>query len=271
MMSGASRRLGVTMRLNTAAIEPPAALITRGPTALKGSAEVHGEDEVPTGWGPVCPGPLVDKPGIMTDDTTQVSTTGGAEITGAPPMAQDPNIADSTFSQFGGLTWAELTSFANITLGGGTINTTGPDSTALGVCRKGQGFPSNWGNPENPGAACANWFPIIHVTGSVSIQSGGVGQGVLLVDQDLDLRGGFRFYGIIIAQGTVGTQGSGNRVYGGIMAGNADFDNQSLVGGSVVTNSSCAVSRAILNNPALTRVRPLASRSWVDLSALSES
>ena len=271
MTSGASRRVGVTMRLNTADIAPPASLLTRGPTALSGTAEVHGEDEVPTGWGPVCPGSLADKPGIMTDDATQVSTGGAAVITGAPPVAEDPYISDSTFNQFGDLSWADLTALADITLGGGTIPTIGPDSTASGGCRKGQGFPSNWGNPENPGAACSNWFPVIHFTGSANIQSGGVGQGVLLVDQDLELRGDFRFYGIIIAQGTVKTQGSGNRVYGGIMAGNANLDNQSLVGGSVVTNSTCAVSRALLNSPSLTRVRPLASRSWVDLSTLSGS
>ena len=67
------------------------------------------------------------------------------------------------------------------------------------------------------------------------------------------------------------TQGSGNRVWGGVMAGNADFDTQALTGGSVVTNSTCAVRRAIKENSSLTRVRPLAARSWVDLSATSES
>ena len=116
----------------------------------------------------------------------------------------------------------------------------GPDSTATGDCRAGPAFPSNWGNPENPGAACWDWFPVIHITGNARVQSGGVGQGVMLVDGDLDLRGNFVFYGIIIAQGNLDTQGSGNRVYGGIMASNADFDDQSLTGGSVITNSTCA-------------------------------
>ena len=84
----------------------------------------------------------------------------------------------------------------------------------------------------------------------------------------LDLRGNFVFHGIVIVQGSVATQSSGNRIYGGVMASNASFDAQALVGGSVVTNSTCAVSRAILNSAA-TRVRPLAARSWVDLSALA--
>ena len=51
----------------------------------------------------------------------------------------------------------------------------------------------------------------------------------------------------------------------------ADFDTQALTGGSVVTNSTCAVRRAVKQNSSLTRVRPLAARSWVDLSAISES
>ncbi len=270
MLSGASRRVGVTIRIVTADMAPPAALVTRGPTTLKGTAEVHGEDEIPSGWGSVCLGGLENKPGILTDDSSQVSTQGAAELTGVPPVAEDTTIADSTFTQFGDLEWNEFTGMADIVLSGGNINNTAPDSIG-GVCRTGQAFPSNWGNPENPGAACSLWFPIIHIAGSANIQSGGVGQGVLLVDGDLDLRGNFVFHGIIIVQGSMGTQGSGNRVYGGVMASNALFDSQSLVGGSVVTNSTCAVSRALLNNRSLTRARPLASRSWVDLSAILEN
>ena len=271
MLSGASRRVGMTVRLVSADIAPAAALTTRGTTELRGTAEVHGEDDMPFGWGPVCPGPLEDKPGILTDNAGAVSTQGAAEITGLPAVQQDPDIADSTFTKFGDLEWDKLTDLANITLSGGTINNMGPDSTAAGVCREGPAFPSNWGNPENPMAACWDYFPVIHITGNANIQSGGVGQGVLLVDGDLDLRGNFVFYGIIIVQGSLNTQGSGNRVYGGVMASNADFESQALTGGSVVTNSTCAVSRAILNNPGLTRVRPLVARSWVDLSAISES
>ncbi len=272
MLSGASRRVGVTIRLESADIAPPAALTTRGPTQLSGTADVHGEDEMPPGWGGVCFGsPLENKPGILTDNASQVSRQGGAEITGDPAVQEDASIDDETFTEFGELTWEELTDMANIRLSGGTINTMAPDSTAVGVCRAGQAFPLNWGNPENPGAACSDWYPVIHITGNANIQSGGVGQGVLLVEGDLELRGNFVFYGIIIVQGSLDTQGSGNRVYGGVTASNADFESQSLTGGSVVTNSTCAVSRAIRENSSLTRVRPLVSRSWVDLSAISGS
>jgi hypothetical protein len=271
MLSGASRRVGLTVRLVAAEMEPRAALTTRGQTTLQGTAEVHGEDEVPGGWGPVCLESLEDKPGILTDDDDDVTTQGAAEITGAPAVEEDESINDATFTEFGALNWNDLISMADITLSGGSLSTTGPDSTAAGLCRSGSAFPSNWGNPENAGAACSDWFPIIHVAGNATIQSGGVGQGVLLVDGDLDLRGNFAFYGIIIVQGNMSTQGQGNRIWGGVLASNADFDTQALTGGSVVTNSTCAVRRAVKESLSLTRVRPLVARSWVDLSAISES
>ena len=177
MLSGATRRLGVTVRLATADIEPPAALTTRGPTDLRGSAEVHGEDEVPGGWGGVCPGTLENKPGILTDNASQVETHGRAILTGDPRVEEDPSINDETFTTFGDLVWDDLTAMADVRLAGGSINNTAPDSTAAGVCNTGQAFRLNWGNPSNPGAACFNWFPIIHITGSANMQSGGVGRG----------------------------------------------------------------------------------------------
>ena len=98
------------------------------------------------------------------------------------------------------------------------------------------------------------------------IGSGGTGQGILLIEGDLDLRGDFVFNGVIIVQGKFKTQGSGNRIVGGVMASNADLKKQSLGGGSEVQYSSCAIEQAILGNDGLTRARPLALRSFIDLS-----
>lgn len=268
VLSGATHRVGQVVRVMNVDIDPPAALTTRGKTTVKGTAEVHGADVVPPGWGGVCTAPLENKPGIMTDNASQVGTVGGGTIDGSPAVDEDPTIADSTFTQFGDLDWEELTQLATLHVGSGAINVLQPDSTASGDCRTGQGYPTNWGNPENPGAACSDYFPIIYANGLLRVQSGGVGQGILLVEGDLDLRGSFTFYGIIIVQGNVGTQGSGNRIFGGVLASNADFDSQSVTGGSVVTNSTCSVTQALINSAALAMPRPLRSRSWVDLTAL---
>lgn len=272
MWAGATRRVGIVTRMLYADITPPAALTTRGSTVVKGNAEVHGEDTDPPGWGGYCSGPKQDKPGVLTNDTSAVGTSGKGTITGSPAYDQDSTIVDSTFTHFGNMTWAELVTLAkaegkNVSSLGTTVNNTLPDSTGS-QCNTAP--LTNWGDPRNPGAACGNYFPLIYHGGpSLRIQSGGFGQGILLVDGNLDLRGNFVFHGIIIVQGSFETQGSGNRILGGVLASNANFDDQDLTGGSVTTNSTCAVQRAILNNASLSRARPLAQRSWVDLSSVT--
>ncbi len=268
--SGASRKVGMMYKLFSADLLPPAALTTRGPTEIRGSAEVHGSDTNPSQWGALCADyGNDDKPGILSDDTTQVSGGNNHTLTGNPAVEQDTTINDSTFLKFGDVEWAQLVAMADKTIGsGGTtvISESAPVLNGDGTCNESAIY--NWGDPTSASNPCSDYFPLVYINGSARIQSGGVGQGVLLVDGTLDLRGNFVWHGVVIVQGTFETQGSGNRVLGGVMASNADFDAQSLVGGSVVTNSTCAASRAILENSALTRVIPVANRSWVDISAI---
>jgi hypothetical protein len=131
---------------------------------------------------------------------------------------------------------------ADITLGSGNQNGIGWSLDVDGECDLSD--ISNWGDPQNPTAPCGGYFPIIYINGSARMQSGGIGQGILLVEGDLDLRGGFEFYGVIIVQGELSTQGAGNRIYGGVMANNAEFSSQSMTGGSVVQYSSCSLESA---------------------------
>lgn len=266
LLSGARRQIGTAIRVNAAEINPPAALITRGSTDVRAGAEVDGFDHIPPGWNTFCTGPTENRAGILTDDITQIGSVAGGTVLGDPPVQEDTSIGDSTFTKFGDLLWEDFVDMATIRLSGGAINNTFPDSTADGVCLT--GTSTNWGNPLDIDGACANYFPIIHSTGPVlTIQSGGMGQGILLVDGDLDLRGDFTFHGLVIVQGNFETQGTGNRVYGAVMASNADLDSQALVGGSTVTYSGCAVTRAVLNNQALIRPRSFPERSWMDLSS----
>lgn len=266
VLSGATRRLAMIARLVSADLDVPAALTTRDATSVRGTAEVHGEDVDPPSWEGLCIGPHVDKPGILTDNAAAVTTTGVGEITGTPAVAEDSTLSDATFTQFGSLSWTDLVAMADKTLAGGSFSSVTPVVNEAGGCDR--GAPFNWGDPDTPTGPCGNYFPTIHVTGDAYMQGGGSGQGLLLVDGDLDLRGGFTFYGVIVVQGAFMTQGSGNRIYGGVLASNADFADQSLTGSSVIQQSSCAVGRAVENSTALTQPHALAERSWVDLSAL---
>lgn len=270
LLAGATRRLGVMVKVRTAEISPPAALTTQGNVSVRGTAEVHGEDVNPGTWGAVCapPNPANNAPGIMTDAGGVVTTQGASEVTGSPAVVNNPSISGSTFEVFGDMTWNDLVSLATKRYPGGNMNNTFPQYTPGGECDT--GHTRNWGDPIDPAGPCGNYFPIVYVDGTARFQSGGVGQGILLVNGDLDLRGGFIWHGIVIVQGELGTQGNGNRIFGGVWAKNADLETEVLTGGSVVQYSTCASTRAILNNDALTRARPLMERGWVDLSSSAD-
>lgn len=264
----ATRSIGVIAKVLIADINPPAALTTRGNVEVRGTAEVHGEDTDPDGWGTVC-GPFAqqDKTGIMVDTASTVKATGSSNVSGKPKKVEySPDITDETFTQFGELTWDDLVSRASLVYAGGTFNGMEPSFTGEGECDYSD--RSNWGDPLDPTSACGNYFPMVYIDGDMLVQSSSVGQGILLVEGNIDLRGDFLWHGLVIAQGTFHTEGSGNRVLGGVLASNADLYDELLVGGSVVQNSTCALKRAILLNSGLTRARPLASRSWIDLSAV---
>ncbi len=270
--AGAKRSIGLVTKMIFADIDPPAALTTRGKTVVKGNAAVNGANTTPPSWGPYCTGlPVNDTTGVLTNDTSLIGTSGKGSVAGNPAYDQDSTIVDSTFTTFGDMDWAELTALAqaegkNVSSEGSTINNTAPVVVA-GRCD--DSVPTNWGDTI-PTAPCGSYFPLIYHGGpSLRIQSGGMGQGILLVDGDLDLRGNFLFYGIIIVQGNFETQGNGNRIVGAVLASNGLLDDQSITGGSEVRYSRCAITRAILNNASLSRARPLAQRSWVDLTAVA--
>jgi hypothetical protein len=239
-------------------------MATRGNIRVQGNAEVFGQDEDPAMWG-MCSGQLEDKPGIATDMTSTVGTQGQGAISGVPPVWQDPSITDDTFTEFGSVDWNDLVRMADVRPPTGSLNV-GPSFRGDGSCNTGD--TENWGDPQTPGSACGNYFPIIFVNGDAHVQSGGSGQGVLLVAGDLSLRGNFSFYGVIIVQGSLETVGSGNTVFGGVMAGNATLGGETLTGSSEFRYSSCAIHRAMINS-SLTRARRLPFRSWVDVSYLT--
>ena len=264
MMAGATRRVGLVARLTLPDFDPRAALTTRNNVSVRGRAEVHGEDTNPPNWGGVCSGSLTDKAGVLLDDTSNLGKSGKGKLTGAPPVAEDTTINASTFTDFGDLHWAELIQMASKVYPGGSLNQFLPQLDVSGNCNR--GHPNNWGDPVNPAGPCGNYFPVIYIQNDANLQSGTRGQGILLVDGSLDVRGDFIFHGLIITQGDFNAQGAGNRVYGAVMASNVDFDLQKGVGASVLDYSSCAIERAIINSSDLNRARPLIQRGWVDAS-----
>lgn len=278
----ASRRVGMIMRTLTVEIDVPAAVTTQGNVNMGGQSWVRGNDTDPAQWSndddenELCDAWSEDQPGVATTPDSEVNTGGAATLEGEPEWQEDESIDDDTFSDFGGLTWSELIALANHTIpGGGTLSGLAPVVDDNGVCVTDD--PSNWGDGMNLNRPCSNFFPTIHIHGEGANTdiNNFQGQGLLLVDGDLKIAGNFNFFGIIIAHGTVTLEGGGGghpTIHGGILAANTELnpDGGEFSGQAEVHYSSCAIQRALagLNNE-LTQLRPIAQRTWADVTAVS--
>ena len=95
--------------------------------------------------------------------------------------------------------------------------------------------------------------------GNISIQNGR-GQGILLVDGDLEIRGNVEFTGLVIVMGEVKTNGTGSKITGGVLANQISLaDESSFLGNPTVAFSECAIAY-VLNNTAI--ARPVAGRTF---------
>ena len=254
-----TRLLGSFLRLVYPDLGIQAAVTAKGNVTVGGNADISGIDTNPSGWTG-CSAPS-NKGGVRSNQT--VSVGGSATVSGVPPIIQnDPTVVDSIFQT----PFNTLLPLATKTINPGNYNGLQPSITGSpAVCNTTD--PNNWGEPyapPTPGVVtqCQSYYPIIHATGQIKLQTGR-GQGVLLADGDVELRGNFVWDGIILALGQVKTNGSGNKVTGAVLANDAQLgDLTSFIGNPTVTFSSCAVARALINSAT---VSPLAERSWVQL------
>jgi hypothetical protein len=260
------RTLAALVRLQAVAMNVQAGLTTQGQLKIGGSSYIDGSDTPQSGWG--CPVTGLDTlAGILIADSTQIQTSGCGNyscISGDPKIQPDPTINDSTFFKFGDLDWNELVALATKTISPGTWNGIAPVGDAT-TCNT--SVSSNWGEPGNPPPTftvlgCVNYFPIIYVPGNLKV-TGGRGQGILLVEGNLEVQGGFEFYGPVIVRGTLNTTGTGGHFNGGVLAANVSLDQSAVLGDAVITYSSCAITRALQYSlPG----RLLHQRSWAEIT-----
>jgi hypothetical protein len=256
---GSRQRLGLITRIAPIDFGIHASLTTQGSTSLSGNANVNGADQVPDGWTS-CDLPGPPQPGIR-DQGGNVTESGNGTVTGNPPVVNDPTINNNTFTTFGGATYDQLAARANVVLSGGTYKTN-PNFGGPSGCDKTDLL--NWGDGMNPATACGNYYPIIHIVGSATL-NGDQGQGILLVDGDLDVQGSYQFFGIVIILGDLKTSGGGStdaHFWGGVMAKNADLSVQNLSGKATLNYSSCSILSALQATSPISMMR---SRGWVQL------
>ena len=118
--------------------------------------------------------------------------------------------------------------------------------------------PDNWGDASGAGA-CGNWLPIIHAPGDLRVD-GGAGQGMLIVDGDLSVSGGFEFTGAVLVGGSMDVGPGGMLVTGGAFATGITGAWVGGARGPVVVRSTCALDAALL---AAGSISPVVDRPWV--------
>jgi hypothetical protein len=178
----------------------------------------------------------------------------------------DPTITSSTFQDFLDYTYWTLANQPNVKqLPLSTpYNGVAPVLDAGGSCDK--EAPLNFGEPWRTTGfvpACINYFPVVHGTGSqTKFGAGNRGQGILLIDGDMELVGGFEWTGIILVRGQMKVAGTGNKVSGAILTEGVDLISAGTVNGNIdVQFSQCAIDRAV-NGAAVPQ--PL-SRGWAQM------
>jgi hypothetical protein len=262
---GGGRSLATMARVRTADFDNQAAVVIYGDLTVGGNSEVDGADQYPTEWVTSgCPPLTGSSAAVLTNPGTTIQTTGTGDING---NISRESLTSGTFNVFGDITWNDLVAMAEKRYP--TSQTENPVPNWSGTtCNR--SVRSNWGMPLDPTNPCFNYFPIIHVGQDLRISSSNRGQGILLVEGNLEISGGFTFYGIVVVKGQIRITGTGGHINGTAMVfGGGELDSVSAIfGDALLQYSSCSIERAVLNNAAFSRAVPIMHRSWMDLTAI---
>ena len=275
----ATQTLAQFMRLAKPTIGVNAAVTVQDPINFNGNSfEVDGYNGYPPGWGGSdCPtgapegSNADDVVGIRSSTGTGVTATDDDNVAGFPTndVSNDPTVTSETFRNFLDYTYNTLASQPDVKLlplatpyNGVAPVIDGTQSPT--VCDK--NAPLNFGEPHRDVGSvtqCYSYFPVVHGTGTeLKFASGTRGQGILLVDGDFELVGGFEWSGLIIVRGQMKITGTGNKINGAILTEGVDVLTAGGIGGNAqVTFSQCAIDRAV-NGAA--QPSPV-SRGWVQV------
>jgi hypothetical protein len=254
------RSLAGLVRLTPVSLRFGAAISVTGQLVAGGGSIIRGEDQQPPGRD--CPAAGVAVAGAAVRDASALSVPGCADsscIHGDPPVRVVPTLGDSASRAADAESWAALVAMATSIYDDGATTNPAPAGTSS-TCDTSD--RDNWGESAVPPgvAGCARHYPVIYARGGLRI-TGGRGQGILLVDGDLDVEGGFVFDGPVVVRGKLTVAGGGGRFTGGVEASSAVL----LPGGAgsaEIAYSRCALADALLSKAS---ARPLAERSWVEL------
>lgn len=252
----ARRAIAELVRLDRLSVPVRAALLARGPVSVEGGATLVGDNTDPPGWNdsaaarPTC---AVDTTALPAVETGSDLVLDDAPVLTPAPLEHAPPAGDTALY----LTpFDTLITLAGVTVGGGVM--TPSPSIASGRCDHAD--PMNWGEPLALVGPCASYFPVIHVTGDLTMD-GGRGQGVVLVDGDALVRGDAQFAGIMLARGSFSAEDAA-QVFGTVLANDAALAGQRVGGAARLHLSICAIRQAL---GAAARPHRLGAHAWVPI------
>jgi hypothetical protein len=261
-----ARQTSAFVRIAYPSIEPKGAITAAGNVRLQGSMEVSGYDHPPAGWNQCAQLPSDSVPAVVVPPSSTVNS-GPSNITSIPAVVHDAAAADSnTYVRYGSESWNTLTSNADIVLAGGNF---GSDIAPVGsptTCDYANQL--NWGEPYRVAgsiAGCYGYYPIIYSKSSLHINGNGYGQGILLVNGDLEINGKFEFFGLVIVRDDI-LKGNGTAlIQGSVLAANLSGPSDPLSwfnGNQDVMYSRCAIESALRGSAILVRAK---ERHWAQI------
>lgn len=108
------------------------------------------------------------------------------------------------------------------------------------------------GTLNTSGQTPAPYSQVTYVPGNVQLTSGSQGNGILIIDGDLDIHGGLQFYGLILVRGVIKFTGGGSdhtNIIGAVLAGQESYVDNTLGGSAVIDFNSCALKRNKIPQP----------------------
>lgn len=258
----ARRSLADVVRLAPLPVTLGAALTVTGSLEVSGATRVEGDDQAPPGWD--CPPAGKAMPGAVIRGAGDLSASGCAGpscLQGDPAVRFDPGLRDAESSAADEAAWDALAARATNIYDAEEATVAGPQASGTTTTCDAS-VRDNWGDAAVPPAVagCSRYYPIVLARGNLRV-AGGSGQGILLVSGDLQVEGGFTFYGPVLVRGTLTVLGAGGRILGAAKASGAHLL-PSGAGSAEVVFSGCALSNALLSRAP---VAPLASRSWAEV------
>jgi hypothetical protein len=248
--SGASTKVIEVEMARVPPVTAPAALYVEASTTIQGnSTNIIGTDSCGTDDKP---GIAITKPIKDPDDGTDtITTSGNPTVTGA--VGADPDVSYNSTSM-------DVQSVVDSFKGVADFAYIVSSATHTGTDTPGPG--DGWGTPipgttlQDPSSCSCNNIVYYNTQNTDIKLSGGVtGCGILLVDGDLDMHGGFSWHGMVIVTGSVLFLGGGDKnITGALIAGGSVAAD--IVGG----NSNIVYCSSAIDDQ--TKNRPLLILSW---------